>query len=427
MENHLISTLFTAIPSWLTRTVCELIPSWRTNQRRIGMSRLVLAVAALASGPGFAWDANCYDQGDSYFIPAANMLEAKQKALVCFFAEISISSSVHENNESVKIEHGTTLEAKSTFIDWSGMRQSGQPGVYSWTKKDVQANVNRLREIEHKQTVVVKKEMAETWRPDIIKKSIISITSEPAGATVTLDGVLNACTTPCKKEMTNGTHTIVVMRQDFGTQHAKITVDNDHTSFDFHLKEAVGRIDLATCPSGSEILLDNTPSGSAPLTLKVNPGDYVISVVHPEYTRLNRKVSLRAGETLPFECTLTPIIGALAISAIADHGEPVHAAITIDGLKIPEVTPATITARVGKRHVVLTYKQQSWEGDIQIERSAVVTKSVNLAGSQQYVPSTPGKSLTSSVGWGVPLLNATAQDKYSAGSGSFVSARQSTG
>lgn len=368
-----------------------------------------------SSGIANAQDADCYDKGEDYFIPAKDLLDAKKKALLCFFANISIRSSAKEGNKNVDFEQETNLQAKSANIDWSGLKKSAD-GIYRWPAKDVNENIKKLHDLnQDKKTIPVEKEIQETWNPSEIKKSIVSIQSVPSGATVALDGVEDYCVTPCKKEILQGVHTVTLWKQDYSRLTAPLDVKVSEGEFEYKLKTNIGRISLSDCPSRTSILLDSNQYGVTPLAeIKTAPGSYVLTLEHPEYFKRSEKLFVKVGETTNIECGLKPKEGAVSLSAKDSKGAPVKAKVFIDGENVG-ATPGTFKTRIGARELKVVKGEEAWEDKIVVEKS----KTTEITASLKPILSEEQKEwrrmetpLSLSIDWGM-VSESTALHKKS--------------
>ncbi len=343
------------------------------------ITMLIAVITTLAiSDQALSMDADCYDKGEDYYIPATDLLEAKKKALLCFFAEISLKQSVKEGNQDVDFKQETNLEAKSSLIDWRGLRKDTATNLYRWSISDVNANLKALSEANLKKIIPVTKEVQEVWHSNLIKKEIIKLVSEPSGATVAFDGLEGACQTPCKLEVLFGLHTVSLWKPDFSRQSGTIMVDGTRDSFPFELKENIGRIDYQNCPAGTTVLFDGNRVGlTSNGQMKLSPGSYVLEFEHPEYFKTNKTVFVKVGETIHVLCEMKPKMGGLEISTRDSAGQPVKATVEIDGTSVGN-TPGVFDVRAGSRRVRLVYQDEAWEDTVSVNKSSVTQLSKSL-------------------------------------------------
>jgi hypothetical protein len=339
-----------------------------------------ISAALFATGQqALGLDADCYDQGEDYYIPASDLLEAKKKALLCFFAEISFKTSIKEGNQEVDFKQETNLEAKSSLIDWQGLRKASTQNLYRWSIRDVSANLKALSQSHEKQIIPVTKEVQEVWHSSQIKKEIIELVSTPSGATVGFDGLESACQTPCKLEVIHGVHTVSLWKPDYSRMNGTIRVDGTRDLFPFELKENIGRIVFQNCPTDTSILIDGTRLGlTSNGQLKMAPGNYILELEHPEHFKTNQTVSVKVSDNVLVQCNMKPKIGGLEISAVSSKGEPIKATVEIDGIVVGK-TPGVYDVRAGSRRVRLTYEEEAWEDAVAVEKSAVTHLSKTLS------------------------------------------------
>ncbi len=344
------------------------------------MQNLLLLILLSLSIPGnvFALDADCYDKGEDYFIPASDILEAKKKALLCFFTEISLQSRSRENNSEVDFSQETKLEAKSALIDWQGFRKLEGKNIWRWSIKDVNENLKRVAQENSKRVIPIEKEIEEVYKASKVQKDIIEIRSQPSGAQVSFDGVENVCRTPCKLEVLHGTHSLSLWLQDYNRMTGTVQVDGSRDQFAFELKEHIGRLSFANCPLRTDVIVDGNKLGtSTDQEFKLSPGTYVIELDHPEYYKSSQKISMAVGQRLEIPCQLKAKMGGLEISAKNTAGEPVKANVEIDGQAVGK-TPGNFEVRAGSRNVRLVFEDQAWESQVSIQKGVATKVSASL-------------------------------------------------
>ncbi len=332
-----------------------------------------LLIMAGPLGESYGAEADCYDKGDYYYIPAEDLLAAKKKALLCFFAEITVKSSSREDNQKIEFNQETKLDATSSIFDWQGLRKADSPNLYRWSIKDVNDNLKRLASVNTSRLIPVEKEVQEVWRSNSIKKEIIEINSRPQNASVTFDGVENACQTPCKLEVLHGSHAISLWKQDYSRVSGTFSVDTSHDSFSFDLKENISRVNFKDCPSGTDIRIDGNRYGNtSDSAMKLAPGTYILEFEHPEYFKSNQKISVNVGDNITVNCGLKPKIGGVDVSARNSMGEPVKATVEIDGVSVGK-TPGNFDVRAGSRRVRVSTNDEVWEETITVTKSQTLS------------------------------------------------------
>jgi len=187
----------------------------------------------------------------------------------------------------------------------------------------------------------------------------LTVTSTPAGASITLDGTATGQVTPYTfNNLNQGEYTVALNLAGYepATQTANVVAGSTVTA-DFTLVEisgpTSGSIAVSSTPAGAAITLDGTETGQVtPYTFnELAPGEHIVAVNLAGYEPASQTVSVVAGSTVNAEFTLVliPTTGSIAVSST-----PVGAAITLDGSETGQVTPYTFNELApGERTVAL--------------------------------------------------------------------------
>lgn len=195
----------------------------------------------------------------------------------------------------------------------------------------------------------------------------VKIVSEPAGASVFIDGKAAGVTPFVSGELTPGKHELVV----------KLGGYRDYRS-SFVVPAATGAIRVRTVPSGVEVLLDGafraTSTDTGVIISSVASGSHQLLFRLRGYKEETRTVELRAGELLVLEpVTLLPLPGFLAVTS-----EPERARVYVDGRLLGEtrylgqLAPARYELRLSKRGF------QDWLSFVQVQGGETTTVVVTL-------------------------------------------------
>ncbi len=195
----------------------------------------------------------------------------------------------------------------------------------------------------------------------------VKIVSEPAGASVFIDGKAVGVTPFVTGELTPGKHELVV----------KLGGYRDYRS-SFVVPAATGAIRVRTVPSGVEVLLDGvfraTSTDTGVVISSVASGSHQLLFRRRGYREEIKTVELRAGELLVLEpITLLPLPGFLAVTS-----EPERARVYVDGRLLGEtrylgqMAPARYELRLSKRGF------QDWLGSVQVHGGETTTVVVTL-------------------------------------------------
>jgi len=224
----------------------------------------------------------------------------------------------------------------------------------------------------------------------------ISVTSVPAGASISLDGVSTGQQT--NTTLTNvpvGAHTVSVTLGGYEIASQTVTVSAGQTaSVHFALEKETGSISVTSVPAGASISLDGVSTGQQTNTTLTNVpvGAHTVSVALAGYEIASQSVTVSAGQTAPVHFDLEKETGSISVTSV-----PSGASITLDGVGTGFQTNATLTNIPVGAHTV----------------------SVALAGYESA-----SQSVTVSVGQTAPVhfaLTATAQPPVAAFSASVTS------
>ena len=143
--------------------------------------------------------------------------------------------------------------------------------------------------------------MLRTSNPVVPETGSLSVTSEPSGAPVVIDGTARG-TTPLEVALAAGTHNVEV---GIGSQarSRSVTVTRGNT-FSLHLglgpvaaagvEAGTGGLQVATEPGGARVSIDGVPHGVAPVTvMNLKVGDHVVTVRGNSGDPVSRTVTIQ--------------------------------------------------------------------------------------------------------------------------------------
>jgi len=163
--------------------------------------------------------------------------------------------------------------------------------------------------------------------------AILSVSSNPAGAAIVLDGKDTGKLTPSQIVLDKpGKHSITIRRYGYLESSSNLSVELGQTSalnLDLtklgstdeiraaggKFKKVFGRsensgsgiVSVKTQPKGAQIMVNNRVlDKTAPFDFYLNPGTYVIDVTMSGYRPLHRVVNIQEGEKLAVEENLIP-------------------------------------------------------------------------------------------------------------------------
>ncbi|NHN37694.1 PEGA domain-containing protein [Pseudomaricurvus alcaniphilus] len=157
----------------------------------------------------------------------------------------------------------------------------------------------------------------------------ISVASEPAGATLSVDGQAVG-ETPITAQLLAGKHTLQLQLPGHKSwQHVlRVSAQTAETLPVVTLQKADGLITLNTTPSGANITIDGQFYGRTPLQVELAPEQkYSLTLLKEGYQPLHASLSPQSGAEQALSYSLKPTLGDIQISAT-----PEDALLYVDGV-----------------------------------------------------------------------------------------------
>ena len=177
--------------------------------------------------------------------------------------------------------------------------------------------------------------LAATLTPDW---ALISLRTDPSGATVLVDGMA-AGVTPAEIEIASGEHELEVRLAGYNAWSDKILVAANQPQQlpDLKLAAADGRLELASTPSDASVSVDGEFRGRTPLSLRLSPERaHRVTLTKPGYETAARELSVAADSGRRLQVELTPQLGEIEVVTV-----PPNAEIWVGGER-RGTTPATL-------------------------------------------------------------------------------------
>jgi Uncharacterized conserved protein len=169
----------------------------------------------------------------------------------------------------------------------------------------------------------------QTFKPQLVPGwGVVSITSEPAGAQLLVNGEARGVT-PLQAEIMAGAHPIELRLEGFKPWTTDIQVKaNEPLSLGpVKLGLPDGRLALRSDPPGASVSVAGVYRGQTPIDLELRPDiEHSIVLTRSGYEAVTRQVSLRAGEQRSLAVPLSGVFGEVAVRA-----QPADAQLYIDG------------------------------------------------------------------------------------------------
>lgn len=214
----------------------------------------------------------------------------------------------------------------------------------------------------------------------------IDVTSQPAGATVFLDGkevgrTLDEKTPLHLVALSTGVHSLRIVKANYLPEDKKIKVGDGLTVTEaFVLKTDFGGLKIVSEPAGAAIILDDKPLGYVtPYVLSpLKPGVHFVALEKEGYGRAVDKATVVDGRTVEINLVLQAKLGMLSVMAEKEDRTPCDGEVTIDGKPVG-LTP--------------------WKGDVLAVKHKVEVRCAEGVGATTVsVPHNGRESVTVNVG-----------------------------
>ena len=201
----------------------------------------------------------------------------------------------------------------------------------------------------------------------------VSLGSEPAGATVQIDGVMQGVT-PLAIEVMAGEHRIEVALDHYKTasmQHA-FTAGTDVQLDTVELIPADGQLSVSSKPAGATISVAGVFYGTTPATLSLRSKEqHSVRLSKPGYRQLDKPIQLAPDESQQLAVTLPPEYGVVFVTA-----RPADARLTVDDKPAGE---ATQRLRLTTRPHTLTFSKPGYlSQQVSVTPRAAVSKNIDI-------------------------------------------------
>lgn len=170
----------------------------------------------------------------------------------------------------------------------------------------------------------------------VLDSGVVECVSEPAGATVQVNGIVRG-TTPCRIDrVPKGYATFVFKLKGFEDEKRELRiVPGDSQSLSLSMRGKAARLSVISYPEGARVTVDDNYAGKTPLTLSpVRPGVHTIKAEMPGYAPVFKTVVMENGGELTEEIKFESILGWIEVTTT-----PPGARILLDG-KVAGTTSA---------------------------------------------------------------------------------------
>lgn len=165
----------------------------------------------------------------------------------------------------------------------------------------------------------------------VIDSGVVEVTSEPAGAEVTVNGHPRG-KTPVKVEgVPKGRATVALKKNGFAEEARELAiVAGESQTLFVKLNGLPGTMSLSSVPDGARFYVNDRPEGKGPISLTgLNPGSYAIRVEKEGFATVTKTVTLENGGAIVEEFRLDNVMGRIEV-----RSTPSGADVFLDGSRV---------------------------------------------------------------------------------------------
>ena len=165
----------------------------------------------------------------------------------------------------------------------------------------------------------------------VIDSGIIEVTSEPAGAEVTVNGQPRGLTPTKVEGVPKGRATVGIKKKGFEDESRELSiVAGESQTLFVKLNGLPGTMSLSSIPDGARFYVNDRPEGKGPISLTgLKPGSYTIRVEKEGFATSTKTVSLENGGAIVEEFRLDNVMGRIEVRTI-----PSGVDILLDGSRV---------------------------------------------------------------------------------------------
>ena len=156
----------------------------------------------------------------------------------------------------------------------------------------------------------------------------IEISSEPAGATVTVNGIEKGVTPIRVEQVPRGRATVKFHLDGFEDEVRELAINaGDVQTLPIVLKGLPGTLRLSSVPEGARFYVNDVAHGKGPVSIPgLKPGTYAVRAELEGYGTLSKSITIANGESANEEFRLSNVMGRIEVRT-----SPAGAQVILDG------------------------------------------------------------------------------------------------
>ena len=251
-----------------------------------------------------------------------------------FFNTQEATSPYIEKNEVLEEEKGLLLlktDPAGCDIQIDGVSVGQTPRLITHLAVSGTYSVKLRKAGYQDQTISVKFEGRKPLVREekmVLASGTIDISSEPAGAEVTVNGIAKGLTPIRVEGVPRGRATVKFRLDGFAEEVRELAINaGDVQTLPIVLKGLPGTLHLVSVPDGARFYVNNEARGKGPLAIPgLKPGEYVVRAELEGYGAMTKTIKLDNGQSAREEFRLSNVMGRIEVRT-----SPVGAQVFLDG------------------------------------------------------------------------------------------------
>lgn len=220
-----------------------------------------------------------------------------------------------------------------------------------------------------------------------VDQVVVKFDSEPAGATVIVDGVLLCKETPCSRQVGPGTHDVDMQKEGYEPARTSLQAKKG-AAVRLALNANFATLVVQTIPPELPFLVNGKRQEAREGTLMLAPGQYKVVVDHMCYLPTGEQVVVRKGERRELPIQARPRVAGIDVSATDQAGNDIEGTVLVDGTELGK-TPGAFKVPVCSREIVVTAPEGRYASALQLteEQTTTIRAQVSAQAAQSNQPS----------------------------------------
>ena len=203
----------------------------------------------------------------------------------------------------------------------------------------------------------------------VTEQVVAQFESEPAGATVLLDGKVVCKETPCNKSIPSGRHDVTMSLDMYDDASQSVNISKASKKTRLVLPPAFATVTVETVPPGLPVEIDGKPMGSGPQRLE--PGAHEVMVRDRCFIDAGERIVVRKGDNRRVSVAVAAKMSGLSVSAEDEKGNDLEADVEVDGKPLGTTPVTAKVATCSKEVVVKASGGRTWKQALSLKEREI--------------------------------------------------------